>query len=116
MIENSQINLENTTSIIFLGETGVGKSSACNYFFSTPKFKIGEGLDSETSVSRGFKGEGEFSDLFIIDTPGLNDSKGADEANFRSIYDFIKANPRIKGIVLMFSYGMERFTSSMKKV
>jgi len=69
-------NPEQTTSIITLGETGSGKSSFCNTLFTSGQFQVGNSLDSQTEKVEGKYGEGEYKDIFIIDTPGLNDSEG----------------------------------------
>ena len=65
---------DDVSSIILLGETGVGKSSFANKLFNIPKFKVGNELKSETEKVEGYMGENKYSDIFIIDTPGLNDS------------------------------------------
>ena len=94
------------TSIITLGETGCGKSSFCNTLFASKRFKVGHSLDSETEIVEGKYGENEYSDIFIIDTPGLNDSEGGqkDKENAEKMKEYIKKNPRIKGILMVFKY------------
>ena len=42
------------SSIILLGETGVGKSSFANKLFNVPKFKVGNELKSETEKVEGY--------------------------------------------------------------
>ena len=111
------INKEEISSIIVLGETGTGKSSFCNNLCLQPKCKIGEGLNSETERVNGINCEGIYSDIFIIDTPGLNDSNGPeqDERNIELMNDFIKKNPRIKGIIILLKFTDNRLTGSVKK-
>ena len=105
------------TSIITLGETGSGKSSFCNSLFSTQKFKIGNTLDSQTEKVEGKYAENEYKDIFIIDTPGTNDSEGEirDNENIQEMKDYIKKNPRIKGILMVFNFNDNRLKGSVKK-
>lgn len=105
------------TSIITLGETGSGKSSFCNTLFSTQKFKIGNTLDSQTEKVEGKYAENEYKDIFIIDTPGTNDSEGEekDNENIKEMKDYIKKNPRIKGIIMIFNFNDNRLKGSVKK-
>ena len=110
-------NPEQTTSIITLGETGSGKSSFCNTLFISQHFQVGHSLDSQTEKVEGKYGEGEYKDIFIIDTPGLNDSEGeqTDKDNIKEMKDYIKKNPRIKGILMVFKFTDNRITGSVKK-
>ena len=111
--EESQV----ISSIIILGETGTGKSTFINNLCLTPKCKVGLGLDSETEEVLGVKCEGEYKDIFMIDTPGLNDSNGEeqDERNINLMSQFIKNNPRIKGIIILLKFTDNKLTGSIKK-
>ena len=108
MLEEQNPDLK--TSIITLGETGCGKSSFCNTLFASKRFKVGHSLDSETEIVEGKYGENEYSDIFIIDTPGLNDSEGEqkDKENAEKMKEYIKKNPRIKGILMVFNFNENR--------
>ena len=110
-------NPEKITSIITLGETGCGKSSFCNMLFSTQQFLVGHSLDSQTEKVEGKYGEGDYKDIFIIDTPGLNDSEGEqkDKENIKKMKDYIKKNPRIKGLLMFFNFNDNRLKGSVKK-
>ncbi len=110
-------NNEDISSIIVLGETGTGKSSFCNNLCLQPKSRVGEELNSETETVFGINCEGQYNDIFIIDTPGLNDSNGPeqDERNINLMNDFIKQNPRIKGIIILLKFTDNRLTGSIKK-
>ena len=107
---------EDISSIIVLGETGSGKSSLVNKLLKDPKCKVGNELNSETEKVIGYMGEGKYSDIFIIDTPGLNDSNGAekDKINIDATHKYIKENPRIKGIIILLKFIDNRLTGSIK--
>ena len=111
------INPDLKTSIITLGETGSGKSSFCNTLFSSQKFLVGNSLDSQTEKVEGKYAENEYKDIFIIDTPGTNDSEGElrDNENIKEMKDYIKKNPRIKGILMVFNFNDNRLKGSVKK-
>ena len=107
---------EDISSIIVLGETGSGKSSLVNKLLKDPKCKVGNELNSETEKVIGYMGEGKYSDIFIIDTTGLNDSNGAekDKINIDATHKYIKENPRIKGIIILLKFIDNRLTGSIK--
>ena len=109
--------LSKPSSIIILGETGTGKSTFINNLCQIPRCKVGIGLDSETEEVIGIKCEGEYEDIFMIDTPGLNDSNGEemDKKNINLMNQFIKNNPRIKGIIILLKFTDNKLTGSIKK-
>ena len=109
-------NNDDISSIIVLGETGTGKSSFCNNLCIEPKCVVGEGLNSETERVQGIRCEGIYNDIFIIDTPGLNDSNGSeqDAQNINTMNEYIRQNPRIKGIIILLKFTDNRITGSVK--
>jgi hypothetical protein len=109
-------NNDDISSIIVLGETGTGKSSFCNNLCIEPKCIVGEGLNSETERVQGIRCEGIYNDIFIIDTPGLNDSNGSeqDAQNINTMNEYIRKNPRIKGIIILLKFTDNRITGSVK--
>ena len=109
-------NNDDISSIIVLGETGTGKSSFCNNLCIEPKCEVGEGLNSETERVQGIRCEGIYNDIFIIDTPGLNDSNGSeqDAHNINKMNEYIRQNPRIKGIIILLKFTDNRITGSVK--
>jgi hypothetical protein len=109
-------NNDDISSIIVLGETGTGKSSFCNNLCIEPKCVVGEGLNSETERVQGIRCEGIYNDIFIIDTPGLNDSNGSeqDAQNINTMNEYIRKNSRIKGIIILLKFTDNRITGSVK--
>lgn len=75
------MNYYTKISIIALGETGSGKSLFCKLF---SKSEIFESKDDTESVTREinfitFKNEKKMAEIFLIDTPGSNDSRGREQ-------------------------------------
>ena len=70
---------ENITKILLLGETGVGKSSLGNYIVGKEKFLSQGGGNRVTTEIEGKISEREsYKDIFIIDTPGSQDTNNED--------------------------------------
>ena len=64
--------------LILLGKTGAGKSSLCNCIAKEKdKFKVGDSFESCTTQasSQTIKNEENKCNLFVIDTPGFEDSE-----------------------------------------
>ena len=84
----------NQASILLFGETGVGKSSLGNLILNEPNaFSISDKPESETKVTCGKFNEKK--DIFIIDTPGIQDSEGKDKEHVDQMIDFININIKL---------------------
>uniref|UniRef100_A0AAQ4PM69 AIG1-type G domain-containing protein n=1 Tax=Gasterosteus aculeatus aculeatus TaxID=481459 RepID=A0AAQ4PM69_GASAC len=76
--------LLNTTVIVILGKTGVGKSSLANTILGENVFRIGDTGNSETSECRSETRRVDGRDVTLIDTPGLFDT-GRPEEELKAI-------------------------------
>ena len=114
---NTEKDLE-THSFILLGKTGAGKSSLCNNIAKDNKFKVGDSFCSCTSETSSqviiYKKDNFTYKLFIIDTPGFEDSEGRDDANIEKMKSFIKENERIKCIVIVIDFNLTRCDKSLQ--
>ena len=100
---NKQVN------ILLFGETGNGKSSLGNHLLGLDAFRVSDDIDSETKITFGRKGEGNNSNLFVIDTPGLMDTKGNDKEHMIQLVEYIREHKELNAIIVVFNYQQVRF-------
>ena len=97
------------TNILLFGETGNGKSSLGNFLLGNNVFKVSADVKAETKVTFGREGVGDSKDLFVIDTPGLQDTEGADRAHMIQLIQYVKEHKELNAIVVVFNYQQVRF-------
>lgn len=73
-------------NILFVGATGVGKSSTINAIFNTKVAKVGYSVDPETATIEKF----EMDNLILWDTPGLGDNPEKDKIYASQIANALK--------------------------
>ncbi len=78
---------EQKLNILFVGATGVGKSSTINSIFDRSIATVGEWVDPETSVVDKY----EIDNLILWDSPGLGDSPEKDKKYAKSISSLLTA-------------------------
>ncbi len=78
---------QQTLNIMFVGATGVGKSSTINAIFNMDVAKVGDRVDPETSTIQKY----EIDNMVLWDTPGLGDSPENDKRYAGQIVNALKA-------------------------
>ena len=108
---------QNITKILLLGETGVGKSSFGNYIIGKEKFLTQGGGSSVTKTIIGEISERDsYKDIYIIDTPGTQDSKGGDEKYLEELKNsFEDKNAGVRAICLLLNFSQPRFSEYLQK-
>lgn len=100
-------------TIVLLGKTGHGKSALGNFLLSEKIFNISSNPESETIESK--IGINEKKEICVIDTPGLNDSKGRDQKHYENIIRFLKRK-NITSFLLVLNFKETRFSSDMQEL
>ena len=110
-----------TTKIVLIGSTGEGKSCFGNYLLKIDENKFIESNKAESctedlSCRKGKKGT-EVENIYIIDTPGFNDSKGRDEDFIKKMTEGLKFNyhDEINCFLFLFNINKSRITFELKK-
>jgi len=102
-------------SLILIGETGNGKSSLGNFILKKNVFPVSDNPESETKITRGEHGGNNVTDdIFVIDTPGLMDAEGTDKEHLIQMVDYIKSNPGLQGIVIVFNFHQPKLPMNIK--
>lgn len=103
---NRNKNSEKICFVLF-GETGHGKSTLGNAILGKELFKAYDSMSSVTKEIYGCQGVGKSQDLFVIDTPGINDSEGKDNEYLKKIATYLKKRKDIKGIVVVLNFSLK---------
>ena len=111
--------ISNINKILVLGKTGNGKSTLCNYIlgYEKNKFNISNSADRCTTNVQGCISK-KFPDIFMIDTPGLDDPHGEDQKIINEIREQLKTNhcQGIKAIILLVNLNDTRLSSDDQRI
>ena len=77
-------------------------------------FSVSDNPKAETKITRGEYGIDKTKDIFVIDTPGLQDSEGADKEHLVQMVDYIKNNPGLQAIIIVFNFHQPRLALYIK--
>ncbi len=103
-------------NIIVLGETGNGKSQFCNYVLRNYFFTVSNNVNSETKETKGNYGINGANNIFMIDTPGLQDSRGADKEHLTQLVDYVKTQTHLQAVLIIFNFHQPRFALNIKNM
>ena len=101
--------------LVILGATGDGKSSLGNYILNLKdRFRVSDDPDSETKETLGYSGANGAEDIFVIDTPGLQDTRASDKKHIVDMVNYIKGHKDIQAIIIVFNFNQDRFAFYLK--
>lgn len=109
-------------SFILLGRTGNGKSTACKAYTRNENIEISSSKTSCTSEVSYYGGQlknnsGNSYYFTMIDTPGLDDSKGRDKEIYQKLRDMFQTkNMKVKGIFIFLNFLIPRFGQSEQNI
>ncbi|EDR28672.1 hypothetical protein, conserved [Entamoeba dispar SAW760] len=102
------------TKLVVIGSTGNGKSALCNFILKKSFFKESNNPQSVTKETIGSYGEGDRQDVFVIDTPGLQDSEGRGKQYMDQMVEYIKQQKGLQAIVVVLDINQDRFAQYIK--
>ena len=105
------------TTIMTIGKTGDGKSAFGNLFLDKQSFLTSSNPDSCTSTTSS--AENTVSDMqrIYIDTQGLDDTKGLDDANVKQMINFLRNwEPGVNAIGIVINGQCPRIDQGTKRL
>ena len=104
---------ENIYNLLLVGETGTGKSSLGNFIVGEEVFEVSDDADACTknTIRKISKLDPQIS---VLDTPGLQDSKGRDKVHYDQMVKIINEMKHLHLIVIVLNFTNPRFTLSIQ--
>ena len=93
--------LSYSSTIVILGETGVGKSTLGNILIGREEFVTDKRLDLSTIEAKSADGILNNSRIKVIDTQGYGDTKGRDMENTKQMINLIKNIGSVQAFILV---------------
>ncbi|EMS17023.1 AIG1 family protein [Entamoeba histolytica HM-3:IMSS] len=102
--------------MVLIGGIGDGKSSLGNFILKTTKFDVSNSSAPKTQETIGYNGEGDRKNVFVIDTPGVQDSSEMNENQLNQMVDYIKEQTGVQAIVIVLDFNKEVLSDNVKRL
>lgn len=104
------------TTVIGIGETGMGKSSFLNAYLQKQAFRASDSPDSCTKVTSMDSNIINNQTRKAIDTPGIKDTDNTDQENVKQLVEFLlNYNDGINVVAIVLNGQVDRFTKDTEK-
>jgi len=104
------------TTVIGIGETGMGKSSFLNAYLQKQAFRDSDRPDSCTKITSMDSNIINNQTRKAIDTPGIKDTDNTDQENVKQLVEFLlNYNDGINVVAIVLNGQVDRFTKDTEK-
>ncbi|EDR26444.1 hypothetical protein, conserved [Entamoeba dispar SAW760] len=104
------------TSLLLIGGIGDGKSSLGNFILENNSFVVGYGSEPTTQETIGYNGRYDKSNVFVIDTPGIQESGEMDENKLNQMIDYLKEQEGTKAVIIVLNFNTEILSENIKRM
>jgi len=98
-----------------LGETGHGRSTLGNEILGYYAFTTSDSIESETNEF-SLRKDGEKNNLFVIDSPPIEESSVINKEYINQLVKFIKEQNELNAIIFVFNYQQVSFPHHMQTI
>ena len=116
IIPNQEQQNQKPVSFALFGITGSGKSTFANTVISRQAFIESDDVESQTLETTAAIGKYDEFTVFVIDTPGLQDSRGEDSKHLAEMIQFIRENIDVQSFVFVINYNNNRIDDSVVRL
>ncbi|EDR27712.1 hypothetical protein, conserved, partial [Entamoeba dispar SAW760] len=104
------------TKLVIIGNSRDGKSSLGNFILKKNAFVVSDKLCPENKGVKGSYGGLDRNNVFVIDTPGVQESEEMNKKWINQMIDSIKKERELHGIIIVFNYNQDRFPKGSKEM
>lgn len=108
--------LQQRPTLVVFGNTGSGKSTLGNTLLGRDQFATSDDVVSETKETIGAEGVFMNQPVYVIDTPGLQDSSGLDAKHLTDMTTYIRQNREVQAFVFVINFLNMRLDNTVRRL